>query len=126
VTVVETVLVFVIAPFALFGLIVLLTFGPGMSRTPRYRPGRAWPHEPVWYVARPEVAHPAPTAADRVSIPAVAPSRALETSPAMAYAGGARSGPASAIEPAATGSTAPASVIDTPTRTAKGGASGEW
>ncbi len=95
-TVWETVLVFVVVPLGLFGLLALLTFGPGMSRAPRYRPGRGWDHDPVWYIARPDVVHPQSSPDGRAAITA------------------------------GSGRAAPAAVLDAPKRTARGGASGEW
>lgn len=100
VTVWETVLVFAVLPLAGLGLLAVLTFGPGASRSPRYRVGRPWGHEPVWYVARPDIAAPAGSAEGRAALAAA-------------------SGPAEL-----TG--APASALDANTGTARGGASGEW
>ena len=57
-TVWQTVLVFVVIPVA--GLVVLaaLTIGPSATRSPRYRVGRPWGYEPVWYIARPDASRP--------------------------------------------------------------------
>jgi hypothetical protein len=99
VTVWQTVLVFVVAPVGGLLLLALLVLGPALSRAPRYRPGRPWEHEPVWYVAR-------PTATAAAAVPG---QRALT----------------SASRRALTGS-APASVLDAPVGTARGGANGEW
>ena len=38
-------------PLAIMVLLGLLTLGPNMRRTPRYRPGDAWNHPPVWWTA---------------------------------------------------------------------------
>ena len=106
-TVWQTVLVFVVIPVA--GLVVLaaLTIGPSATRSPRYRVGRPWDYEPVWYVARPDVSAPAGSAEGRAALAAASrPERAQ-------LSGG---GPASG----------PASVLDADTGTARGGASGEW
>ena len=106
VTVWETVLVFAALPLAGLGVLALLTFAPGASRTPRYRVGRPWDHEPVWYVARPDVPAPAGSAAGRAAI---------------ASAGsGFRELPGGAPAPDH------GSLLDTRTGTARGGASGEW
>jgi hypothetical protein len=107
VTVWETLLVFGVLPLAGFGLLALLVYGPTLTRSVRYRPGRDWQHDPVWYVARPEVDTPASSAADRAAIEAAADRPALPDS-------------------AATRRQPPASVLDAPARTARGGASGEW
>lgn len=99
-TVWETVLVFAGLPLAGLALLAVLVFVPGATRrAPRYRVGRPWEHDPVWYVARPESAGPAGSAHGRASI--AGPSRGELTG-------------------------APASVLDVPARTARGGASGEW
>ena len=99
-TVWETVLVFGVLPLAALGLLALLVFGPGAARTPRYRVGRPWDYDPVWYVARPDVDAPAGSPKGRAAITA-ASGRELSGGP-------------------------PASVLDTQTGTARGGASGEW
>jgi hypothetical protein len=100
VTVWETVLVFGVLPLAGLGLLAVLVFAPGAARTPRYRVGKPWTFDPVWYVARPDVAAPAGSAEGRAAI-AAASGRELTAGP-------------------------PASVLDVPTGTARGGASGEW
>jgi hypothetical protein len=53
VTVVETVLVFVAIPAAIYGLIALLTMRDPSGKAPRYRPGQAWDYPPVWWTAHP-------------------------------------------------------------------------
>ena len=53
VTVVQTVLIYVLIPAAVYGLIALLTLWPKSARTPRYRPGQEWTYAPVWWVANP-------------------------------------------------------------------------
>jgi len=107
VTVWETLLVFGVLPLAGFGLLALLVYGPSLTRAARYRPGRAWGHDPVWYVARPETA--APVAGDT----AHAAIGAAAERPALPGTSATRRQP-------------PASVVDAPARTARGGASGEW
>ena len=52
-SVVETILVFVVAPVAVVAVMAVLIWGPGTDRGPRYRPGRDWPYEPVWYAPHP-------------------------------------------------------------------------
>lgn len=55
VTVAETILVFVGAPLAVFLVLAFFTLGPGVrNRRPRYKPGQAWTHAPVWYEPHPE------------------------------------------------------------------------
>ncbi|HET9141778.1 hypothetical protein [Actinophytocola sp.] len=52
-TVVETLLVFVAIPAAIYGVIALLTLRDRGTRAPRYRPGQAWDYPPVWWTANP-------------------------------------------------------------------------
>jgi hypothetical protein len=103
VTVWQTVLVFVVAPVGGLLLLALLVVGPAVSRAPRYRPGRSWDHEPVWYVARPAALATGPAPAES--------RRALPTGNRRALPGRG---------------SAPASVLDAPVGTARGGANGEW
>ena len=108
VTVWQTVLVFAVAPLAGLALLAALTFGPGATtRSPRYRVGRPWDYEPVWYIPRPDVAAPAGSAEGRAALAAAARPQQTELT------GG---GPAHG----------PASVLDAGTGTARGGARGEW
>ncbi len=55
VTVVETLLVFVVAPLAVYLLLWALTYLPGGRKRQgvRYKPGQPWDHEPVWYEPQP-------------------------------------------------------------------------
>ncbi len=103
-TVWQTVLVFAVLPLAGLAVLALLTFGPGATRSPRYRVGKAWDHEPVWYIARPDVSAPAGSAEGRAALAAA--------TRAELPASGAAHGPAS--------------VLDVDSGTARGGASGEW
>lgn len=52
-TVLETVLMFVLPPIALYLLIALLVVVPRRARRPRYRPGQPWPYEPLFWTANP-------------------------------------------------------------------------
>lgn len=102
VSVVETILVFVVAPAAIVGVLALLIFGPGAARAPRYRPGREWPYQPVWYAPHPQAlldrpgdewpARPALTAAANGSVTGSASSSdpLSEDEPVSTAAGGAR------------------------------------
>jgi hypothetical protein len=107
VTVWQTVLVFAVVPLAGLALLAALTFAPGATRSPRYRVGKPWDFEPVWYIARPDVAAPAGSAEGRAALAAA--SRRQLTGSSAAHPG-----------------EAPASVLDVDTSTARGGASGEW
>ncbi|WP_188990938.1 aa3-type cytochrome oxidase subunit CtaJ [Saccharopolyspora thermophila] len=51
-TVVEAVLVLAVIPAAIYGLIVLITMWPRLTR-PRYRVGQEWDFPPVFWVANP-------------------------------------------------------------------------
>jgi hypothetical protein len=51
---VQTVLVFVAIPAAIYGVLALLTLRVRTSKTPRYRPGQEWNHPPVWWTANPD------------------------------------------------------------------------
>jgi hypothetical protein len=48
-SVVQTLLIFVGIPAALFVVIALLVSAPSMARGPRYRPGLGWWAAPVWF-----------------------------------------------------------------------------
>lgn len=50
-SVVQTILIYVLIPAAVYGLIALLTLWPKFARGPRYRPGQPWTYEPVWWSA---------------------------------------------------------------------------
>lgn len=52
-SVVQTILVFVVIPVTVVGVMAVLLWGPGLAQAPRYRPGRDWPYEPVWYAPHP-------------------------------------------------------------------------
>jgi hypothetical protein len=41
--------VYVGIPLGLFVLITLAVVGPILARRPRYRPGRSWSYDPVWF-----------------------------------------------------------------------------
>ncbi|MGY1617052.1 hypothetical protein ACI797_09940 [Geodermatophilus sp. SYSU D00691] len=53
-TVVETILVYVVAPLAVIAVLAVLTLVPGRRKRPRYKPGQSWEHTPVWYEPHPE------------------------------------------------------------------------
>jgi hypothetical protein len=58
--------VYVGIPAGLFLLIAFLVVLPGLLHRPRYRPGRPWTHDPIWF-AGPED----PEAALRAAVPAL-------------------------------------------------------
>lgn len=52
---VETALVFGGIPFAITLLLAMFVWGRAVMRQPnRYRPGRPWTYEPVWFVPHPD------------------------------------------------------------------------
>lgn len=44
-----TILLFVILPLAIFGVVALLAALPSLLKRPRYRPGKPWDHDPLWF-----------------------------------------------------------------------------
>lgn len=52
-SVLETVSIYVLIPLAFGLLVVLLIAGPKLARRPRYRVGRPWNHEPLFWSANP-------------------------------------------------------------------------
>ncbi len=71
-SVVETLLVYVGSPVLIYAVLAVLVYGRGASRTsPRYRPGKGWAHEPVWYLPRPETSGAHAVAALTAGSPAV-------------------------------------------------------
>lgn len=49
----ETVLVFVGIPLALILILIAAVYGRTATQPNRYRPGRPWTYDPVWYVGSP-------------------------------------------------------------------------
>ena len=48
-TVVETLLVFLVAPLAFMLVVAALVMLPALKNRDRYKPGKPWGHAPVWY-----------------------------------------------------------------------------
>lgn len=61
-SVLDTVLVFGVAPLGLYLLIALMAAAPRVGRRPRYRVGQPWTFEPLWWTANPEGAQLPPPA----------------------------------------------------------------
>lgn len=40
---------YVLIPLGIFGIIAFLAVLPSALRRPRYRPGRPWRHDPLWF-----------------------------------------------------------------------------
>lgn len=53
-SVIETITVFVVIPAAIYGVLGALSLRSKFTATPRYRPGQAWEHPPVWWSANPQ------------------------------------------------------------------------
>lgn len=54
VSMVQTILVFVIVPLAIYGAVGLITLRSKFSGGSRYRPGQEWNFAPVWWTANPK------------------------------------------------------------------------
>jgi hypothetical protein len=80
VSVVQTILVYVLIPAAIYGVIALLTLWPKFARGPRYRPGQPWSYEPVWWSADGAVA----------AEPGAVPAGETSAQPVRTARGGAR------------------------------------
>ncbi len=53
-SIVQTVLVYAAIPAGVVAILTAMVFGRGELRQPnRYRPGKPWTFEPVWYVPHP-------------------------------------------------------------------------
>ncbi|MFC5996716.1 hypothetical protein ACFQE5_21135 [Pseudonocardia hispaniensis] len=53
-SVVETVLIFVVTPLVVCLVIALMVAAPRLARRPRYRVGQPWTYGPVFWTANPE------------------------------------------------------------------------
>lgn len=58
-------MIFIVIPLGVLVLLAIAVFAPSATRRPRYRPGRPWPYEPVWYLPKPSVRHEAVTTGRR-------------------------------------------------------------
>ena len=84
----ETVLIYVGAPLGLYLLAAFAVYGPTAVSQPRYRPGRPWTHEPVWFLPAPDGGQ-VPALHGHVHTPAIqAPSSVLDA-PIRTAVGGA-------------------------------------
>ena len=75
-SVVSTVLVFAFIPIAVIAIITSLTLAGGDNnrQSRRYRPGRKYDFQPIWYLSAPEQVSPAlggPTSEQRAQAPAI-------------------------------------------------------
>lgn len=53
-SIVETIVIFVLIPAGVFGVVALITLRPKFAGAPRYRPGQAWEYPPMWWSANPD------------------------------------------------------------------------
>ena len=44
-----TIVIYVLIPLGIFLVLALLAALPSLLRRPRYRPGRPWNHDPMWF-----------------------------------------------------------------------------
>lgn len=89
--VVETSLIYVGSPLALTALLAAGVYGRSAAHSAKYRPGRAWTHEPVWYLPHSDVAAALPPANHAQSMtggPSTIPGATVST-PADEVVGGA-------------------------------------
>lgn len=56
-SVVQTVLAFVLPPVVIYAVVALLTIAPKSAKRPKYRTGEKWTYEPVLWTANPAGAH---------------------------------------------------------------------
>jgi hypothetical protein len=77
-SIVETTLIYVLVPAGIIAVLAIGVYGRSLTtQQSRYRPGRPWPYEPVWYVPHQSEAGGAPTAG-RHALPGPATRAALE------------------------------------------------
>jgi hypothetical protein len=76
VSVLQTILVFVVPTVGAYLIIALLAAAPRLKRRERYRVGQPWTFEPLWWTANPDGAH----------------LTAVDSHPASGERGGARGG----------------------------------
>ena len=59
--IVETALIYVGSPAALTGVLVGAVYGRTAVKQNRYRPGRPWTYDPVWFIGNMDRFHPTAT-----------------------------------------------------------------
>jgi hypothetical protein len=117
VTVVETILVYAVAPLAVIAVLALLTLVPGRRKRPRYKPGQAWEHEPIWWEPHPE--HPVAEDQDAAGFGAAVPGGGTKAIGSSMYGEPTGDGASSGSAPSAPATPAP---VGGP----RGGARGTW
>ena len=86
-TILQTVLVYVGIPVAVFAVLAGLIYRPGSSSAKRYRPGREYDFAPIWFLARPEDVSVAAAADHVATLPASSQSKAIEAGPTHSRTG---------------------------------------
>lgn len=86
-TILETVLVYVGIPVAVFLILAGLVYRPGTGNAKRYRPGREYDFAPIWFLARPEEVTVAGAADYVASLPRKSESKAIEAGPTHSRTG---------------------------------------
>ena len=88
-SVVQTVLVYVVIPLAVVSIVGALTLGPAVRGHARYRPGRPWTYQPAWWLPQPDGDHPLP---DTVRAEQIAPHTYQGATPTPTVSVGGASG----------------------------------
>lgn len=109
--------VFAGIPLSFYAVFAILVYAPSARRCPRYRPGQAWPHDPVWYAPAPGMLEA--SMREQVDVAASA-GGTLSAAQRPAQPAGANSG-AGGLPAGAQQAVAMPLIV-----TAKGGAHGEW
>jgi len=122
-SVLETLFVFAFLPALGMAVAALFVYLPSLRRQQRYRPGRPWTYEPVWYVASdsPQVTPAGPGGQSGRPVLGSSPARAELTS-GHEPAGGASTG----VGAVAVSTVTELDERDETARTARGGARGTW
>lgn len=53
-SILETILVYAAIPLVIYGFFALVTLRSKFTSRPRYRPGQAWEHPPLWWTGNRE------------------------------------------------------------------------
>ncbi|ADD44272.1 hypothetical protein [Stackebrandtia nassauensis] len=77
-TILQTVLVFVGIPVAVYLILAGLVYRPGTGNAKRYRPGREYDFAPIWFLARPEEVTVAGAADYVAALPEKSGAKAIE------------------------------------------------
>lgn len=86
-TILETLLVYVGIPVAVYLILAGLVYRPGTGNTKRYRPGREYDFAPIWFLARPEEVTVAGAADYVAALPEKSTAKAIEAGPTHSRTG---------------------------------------